>query len=139
MFFLEHLLLEHADSILIYADGSKVEEGVGYAYVTGECIKSAKIRKDSTIFTAELYEILEALEFIDTNRIGNFTIITDSLSSLQAVERPYSDHPLVSKIQSWLISLSSRHKTVSLCWTPSLVGVAGSERADHEARLAITE
>ena len=46
MLFLEHLLLEHADSMQIYTDGSKVEEGVGYAYVTGESIKSAKIRKD---------------------------------------------------------------------------------------------
>ena len=45
----------------------------------------------------------------------------------------------MSKIQSWLISLSSRQKTVSLCWTPSHVGVAGNERADHEARLAITQ
>ena len=79
MLFLEHLLLLHADSIQIYTDDSKVEEGVGYAYVTGESIKSAKIRKDSTIFTAELYAILEALEFIDTNRNRNFTIITDSL------------------------------------------------------------
>ena len=34
MLFLEHLLLAHADSIQIYTDGSKVEEGVGYAYVT---------------------------------------------------------------------------------------------------------
>ena len=139
MLFLEHLLFEHADSIQIYTDCSKVEEGVGYAYVTGESIKSAKIRKDLIIFTAELYAILEALEFIDTNLNRNFTIITVSLSSLQAVERPYSDHPLVSKIQSWLISLSSRQKTVSLCWTPSHVRLAGNERADHEARLAITQ
>ena len=29
MLFLEHLLLEHADAIQIYKDGSKVEEDVG--------------------------------------------------------------------------------------------------------------
>ena len=46
MLFVEHLLLEHADSIQIYTDGSKVEEVVGYAYVTGESIKSSKIRRN---------------------------------------------------------------------------------------------
>ena len=35
MLFLEHLW-QHADSIQIYTDGSKVEEGVGYEYVTGD-------------------------------------------------------------------------------------------------------
>ena len=29
-------------------------------------MKSAKLRRDAAIFTAELYAILEALEFIDT-------------------------------------------------------------------------
>ena len=67
--------------------------------VTGVGIKCAKILRDATILTDELYAILEAVEFINSYKSNRIFFCNNcSLSSLQAFERPYSNHPLGSKI-----------------------------------------
>ena len=40
------------------------------------------------------------------------TIFTDSKSTIQKINRMYSIHPIISKIQSWLIRLKSKYKQV---------------------------
>ena len=45
-----------------------------------------------------------------------------------------SDHPIVSKIQAWIIKFHSRHKSMQLCWVPSHINIAGNERADQLAK-----
>jgi len=130
---LEHITEDHSDSIHVYTDGSKCSGGVGYGVFSFNLDISKRIPLTASIFTAELLAIDEALENIYNDRNRSFTILTDSRSTLEAVQTP-SDHPIISRIQDWLIMIARRHKTVKLCWIPSHVGLAGNEEADKLAK-----
>ena len=108
--FEDHFKTYHCDSIHVYTDGSKSDAGVGAAGIVGNDEKAFKLSVHATIYSAELYAILKALQAIDNSFNMKFTIFTDSKSSMQKINRMYSNHPIISKIQSWLIRLESRHK-----------------------------
>ena len=136
LIFLDHFSLEHTDSVPIYTDGSKNEEGVGCSAVFPDSVISKKLPTSATIFTAELFAILLALCAIDDLPSRNFTIFSDSTSALHAITQYNSNHVLINRIQRWIIDLASRYKTVTLCWVPSHVNVTGNEHADREAKSA---
>ena len=46
----------------------------------------------------------------------------------------YSDNPIISRIQSWLIRLESKHRQVQFCWVPSHIDIKGNEQADKLAK-----
>ena len=132
--FLEHLR-SHQDSITLYTDGSKTDTGVGFAVVGGGCDISRRINGTASVFTAELLAILEAVEQ-SQRMVGEITtIITDSKSSIQAINRLYHDNPIVQEIKK---AIRNSNKDVKLCWVPSHVGVPGNENADSSAREATT-
>ena len=58
-----------------------------------------------------------------------FMIITDSLSSLQALKSQKLNNPIVSNILHMCHYLSG-HKDIIFCWVPSHIGIQGNERAD---------
>jgi len=131
--FLSHVREYHDDSIHIYTDGSKTEHGVGSATVTTRHTMRRKLNDNASIFTAELYALLDAVTYVDRNDIRNSTIFSDSQSAIAAIRDYGSTNPLVVEIQRWIIRLASRQKVACICWVPSHVGVHGNEEADREA------
>ena len=83
--FLKHMRKKHRNSYVVFNDGAKSEEGVGYAFVDegrefGRCISSM-----ASSFTAEALAIYEALNHAMQNYWNqNITICTDSKSFFQA-------------------------------------------------------
>ena len=138
LIYTEHIEEAHADSMQVFTDGSKNQNGTGCAYVLNNEENSFKLEKHSSIFTAELYSIFKVLQRIENVHNRNFTILTDSKSSIQAIQNINNSHPIVSKIQSWLIMMQARYKTVKLCWVPSHINIAGNERADRLAKEVAT-
>ena len=63
-------------------------------------------------------------------------IITDSLSSLQALKSQKLNNPIVSNILH-LCHYLSGHKDIVFCWVPSHIGIQGNERADVLAKAAL--
>ena len=63
-------------------------------------------------------------------------IITDSLSSLQALKSQKLNNPIVSNILHMCHYLSG-HKDIIFCWVPSHIGIQGNERADVLAKAAL--
>ena len=133
--FLDHLE-QHQGTTPIYTDGSKDDSGVGYAVVFPTFTRKYSIPDVSSVFTAELRAIRSAVKLALTQTHKQYTVYTDSYSSMQALLCIRSQHPLVLEILEWLFLLEERGKSVDFCWVPSHVGVPGNEEADRLAKSA---
>ena len=120
----------------IYADGSKIEIGVGAAATTGNRTESASLPKFSSIFTAETHAIPLALNAITATKGKNFSIFTDSRSFLQALQKQIPSNPKVRKLKHTIANLQKLGKTVGLCWIAGHAGIPGNENADKKAKEA---
>ena len=69
----------------IYTDGSKVDDKVGCAYISGSRHEKIRLPDGSSIFTAESKDIDMALDYVMNNSLENkFVIFSDSLSVLRS-------------------------------------------------------
>ena len=97
---------------------------------------SRHINDEASICTAELLAIEAAIEYIRDSSDEEFMIITDLLSSLQALKSQKLNNPIVSNILHMCHYLSG-HKNIIFCWVPSHFGIQGNERADVLAKAAL--
>ena len=97
---------------------------------------SLRLHNDCNIYSAELLAIKLALSIAAMNPNREFTIISDSLSSLQAIENVVTDHPILLEIYKQLIKIDRNNSHVYFLWVPSHVGIPGNEMADAGAQEA---
>ena len=121
---------------LTFTDGSKTEEGVGCAFVSGSDTRSFSLPEHCSVFSSELIAIFKALCFIEVCDEESHLILSDSLSSLLAIREFYPDNPLIQDILKCLTALELSGKSIKFCWIPSHVGIPGNEMADAAARRA---
>ena len=75
----------------IYTDGSKVEDKVGCAYVSGSHHEKIRLPDGLSIFIAETKAIDMALDYVRNNSLNKkFVIFSDSLSVLKSLNRTAS-------------------------------------------------
>ena len=73
----------------IYTDGSKVEDNVGCAYVSGSHHEKIRLPDGSSIFTAEVKAIDMALDYVRNNSSNKkFVIFSNSLFVLKSLQTP---------------------------------------------------
>ncbi|XP_011858319.1 PREDICTED: uncharacterized protein LOC105555887 [Vollenhovia emeryi] len=134
-----------AGALTFYTDGSKSETGamVGVGIFSPEIDIgiSKRIPREASIFTAEAWAIMTALD-IARERGGRFcriTIFSDSKSVLEAVcsFNPFPANFLISKIREQIYLFKSSGITVNLVWVPAHRGIPGNEMADALAKRAI--
>ena len=128
--FLCHMREHDNSTYKLYTDGSKTEQGVAYGIYSENYQASERLPNDTSIFTAELYGILEAIKYGEDVPEENVLLVTDSRSSIQAVQKLFSTNQLVQKIQN---IVGSSVKNYTFCWVPSHIGVHGNEEADKLA------
>ena len=131
-----HDTTSHINTIDIYTDGTKCEEGVAYAYLHGETTFSQRIQSCASIFTAELYAIYSSLNYVAELQNKPVTIHCDSRSAIMAITKYPAKNPLVQRIQSRIKAIK---RNITLCWVPSHVGVIMNERADDAAREGLQQ
>ena len=78
--------------------------------------------------------IFDSLTDVEQYRYYYGTVITDSRSCIQAINRYNNVNPLVRMIQRRIASCG---RQVTLCWVPSHVGVAMNEKADQAAEVSL--
>uniref|UniRef100_A0A8D8V5V0 RNase H type-1 domain-containing protein n=1 Tax=Cacopsylla melanoneura TaxID=428564 RepID=A0A8D8V5V0_9HEMI len=112
----------------VFTDGSKDEHGVGCAFTIPDrnVIQRYSLNRNASIFHAELYAILQALITIIEMCMKEAVVVTDSLSSIQAIMHMGHSNPLVQKIQG---VFSASKADIKFFWCPSHVGIAGNETA----------
>jgi len=122
----------------IYTDGSKSDDRVGVAVVHRNKIKCVRLPNTASIFRAELYALLLAIEVVRHSKEKNFVIFSDSMWSLQATSGFKIELDLVQRIIKDCSILSKSGKTIVLCWIPSHMGIPGNEKADTAAKSALS-
>ena len=132
---IEHIN-EHRGHHMLYTDGSKTQEGVGFAVYGENLIIQHSLPSWATVYTAELLAIKYALDAVSVHKLNNVIIFSDSQSSLEAVKTYTPQNKLVSEIQYMLYKLKQSNISVSLCWVPSHIGIGGNENADKYAKEA---
>lgn len=129
----EHVTIHHSDQYYIFTDGAKNANGVGCAAICYDKSKKCRLLEESSIYTAELYGVLCALDLVAGIQRSRFLIQCDSRSVLQSIRHFNSTHPLVIKVLVQLYQLKTQQKSVQFCWCPSHVGILGNEAADRAA------
>ena len=120
----------------IYTDGSKVDDKVGCAYISGSHHEKIRLPDGSSIFTAESKAIDMALDYIMNNSLENkFVIFSDSLSVLKSLNHTSSRKPKIQNVIEKHHELS-KTKEILFCCLPSHVGIKGNEAADVKAKAS---
>ena len=122
----------------IYTDGSKTDQGVGFAAVSSYRNFAFSLPSKASVFTAELMAILYALKIVNEVQADKFVIYSDSRSAVEALRNYTHPNPLVTEIKLAFNTLNTKGIDVQLCWIPAHVGVDGNEKADQAAKHAIS-
>ena len=119
----------------IYCDGSVKDERSACGVWNSKFSFKARLPNNSSIFTCELYAILIIVKYITANP-GKYIILSDSLSSINALQNPHkSKHNLVYQISNIISKLETT--SVVIEWVPSHMGIPGNEKADKIAKEAL--
>ena len=93
-----HLKSCYPDHRAIYTDRSKTENRVATAATSNNLSAQVRLPGNACIFTAELQALKIAFNIVKKCDWDHFIIFTDSLSSLQALDRNNCDHPFIQDI-----------------------------------------
>lgn len=95
------------------------------------------IYQTASVFQAELYTIhLAIINIQKRNLQGKILIVTDSLSSISAINNLSSTCPQSIKIQKLILQLHSPNLEIMICHTKAHSGLRGNEYADSLAKSA---
>ena len=116
-----------------YTDGSKIGEKVGSGIFSRLCSKAHRIPNGYSIFDAEAYAILSAINFIVKEQIPS-VIFSDSQSALKSIKSGTSNHPIIIDICNNIIKANFK---ICIAWIPSHIGIKGNEKADLWAKQSL--
>jgi ribonuclease HI len=122
---------------IIYTDGSLKEEQVGCAVVMPSFTLKYRLFSQTTIFNAEMFAILKAMEQLNETNCSRITM-TDSLSrSLTALEKVFrSKNSMENKN---LNMLAEKGESLKLIWVPAHTGIEGNKAAGEAETDALNE
>ena len=98
---------------------------------------SMRLPDSASVFTAEVWAIIKALEQIKDSIASKYIVFTDSLSFLQALHHMKLEHPLIGMVIRKCVFLNIAKKGIVFCWVPSHTGIKGNEKADSAAKAAL--
>ncbi|XP_073979141.1 uncharacterized protein [Rhodnius prolixus] len=120
----------------VFTDGSKTGSGVGSAFMIDGVAHGYSLNNVASIFTAELFAIKKAMEYLLNSKEKKIIICSDSRSSLEAICKLDTDNKLIQSIHTLLYSSVRSHKSVIFLWIPGHTGISNNEAADRAAKDA---
>ena len=91
-------------------------------------IISMILSDSASVFTAEVWAILKALEQIKDSIASKYIVFTGSLSCLQVLHHMKLEHPLIGMVIRKCVFLNVAIKDVIFGWVPSHTGIKGNEK-----------
>ena len=129
---------EFPSHTLCCTDGSKSGSKTGYAFSINGVITHHRLRNSTSIFSAELFAIYSCLSHLSLLPPPHkFLLLSDSLSSLQAMQDPYSPNPIVQRIHVLLHSLSSSLSSFTFLWIPGHIDLPQHDAVDLAAKQSL--
>ena len=123
---------------VIFTDGSRMNNKTGFGIYSSQFVVKGRLPDECSVFTAELFAILTALRStLDAIDRSGIVILTDSYSSVQALQDYQNTNPLVQAI----LKLIQNHSTIPfyVYWIPSHMDIYGNEMADTLAKEGLEE
>ena len=111
-----------------------MNEKTSYAFIVNNITEANRLPSICSVFTAELYAIYKAIEYIENSNWNKAVIFSDSLSTLQTIQSGKLKCHYMFKLQK-LLSLTN--KEIILEWVPAHTGIEGNEKADQAAKATI--
>ena len=131
------------DGRYIYTDGSKMNGRTACAYYdeTSKSSGSKRIWNDASTYSAELYAVWLAVEYIKSipQQSPSNVIISDSQSVLQKIKNfgPGTDVGAIERnIMREIHMLKTQGKEIAFVWVRGHVNIHGNEEADRLAKQA---
>lgn len=117
-----------------YTDGAKSLHFVGSAVYSEGFSKLQRLKECASIYTAELYAVLMALEYTLISKTIKSISFADSQSVLTTLcSIKGSKNRLAQLVRSKVQCGLRLGRVITFCWVPSHVGILGNERADELA------
>ncbi|XP_053376867.1 uncharacterized protein LOC128547753 [Mercenaria mercenaria] len=134
---------KYSGHVHIYTDGSKcpnsgkVASAVVVPSMNFEQID--RLTNNTSIYTAELLAIKNAMCWILANKPSKVAIFSDSLSSLTSLKSNNSQSrpELLSEIINLYNEGLNAGLEVTIVWCPAHIGISGNERADLAAKAGL--
>ena len=128
----------YRDYIPVYTDGSRDGNAVACATVfPSNAVIFLRLPDSASVFTAEVWAIIKALEQIKDSIASKYIVFTDSLSCLQALHHMKLEHPLIGMVIRKCVFLNIAKKDSLFCWVPSHNGIKDNDKADSAAKSAL--
>jgi len=99
---LQNILQEHPNSVQIYINASKTNNGVGLAVIVNNQKIIYKLSPQASIFTTEAIAIYKAAKYFHTEYVSSetkCTILSDSLSNIIAITNTRNPPDITKLIQ----------------------------------------
>ena len=128
--YLDLVCSKYLDRRLVFTDGSKKADLCSSAVWSEGISLVSRLPNVVSIYTAELYALYMAVIHVSRCE-GQYLILTDSLSSITALQNKSKNHYLIK----WIYNVINKCPTdkIVIEWIPSHVGIQGNEKADKLA------
>jgi len=133
---------EYKNYYCIFTDGAKDGNRVAAAVVHRDSTKSIQLPDTESIFRAELYALLLAIDVMRRSKEKKCVIFSDSISSLQSingfnldldlVQLFMKDYTIVAKMAKTLISVGSQ-----VMWKSSVMKKQMQLQSQHSLNLSL--
>jgi ribonuclease HI len=120
----------------IFTDGTLMDGKSGCAFIWNDLQQKFNLNSNATVFSAELFAMLKAIESTISTSQTHFIIFSDSLSSIQAITNIFSKNPLVQRI---LDTIGYSNNQYVFCWIPGHTGIVQNELVDLLAKQSIQD
>ena len=137
----EHLDTSYSSHLRIFTDGSVLDSsdsGAGFVIPHLKMKRSFYLGRGFSIFTAELYALIMALNYVSESPFSFYAILlcVDSKSVLHALQNWDSAvrRDMIYEIKYLVHCIRSRGIAVDFCWVPSHCGLHWNEVCDGLAK-----
>ena len=130
-----------SDRILIFTDGSLMEDGAGAGIYSEELNLSCQLSlgKFTSVYQAEMLALIHALDHLEVSMVGGRKILValDNQAVIRSMKRTKMSTSLAFECVHRLNRIASRNE-VTLVWVRGHSGIDGNERADNLAKRGST-